>query len=304
MTTSHSTTPVSRRAALAGLGAGALGLALATRHHTAFAQDATPAAPAASPAVAGQTVPINGAELYYEVHGPADAQPVLLLHGAIGNTEDFAGLVPALVAAGYRAVAFDARARGRSTWGDAPPTIEQLAADAVGMLDHLGIATAHVVGWSEGGMVALELAIRHPERLDRVVAYGAVFTPEGHYPDGPHPSDQIPPFEQFVADYQRLSPQPERFEELLGVLSVPDYSEDELRSIAVPVLVLAGAEEELVKPEHTRRMAELIPGAELVLIPGTGHFAIWVMPDEFNRIVLAFLAGEAVGTPIPATPTA
>jgi len=285
---------VSRRTALAGFGAGALGLALAPRGLSAAAQEATPVA---TPTAEGEFATVNGAELYYEVHGPADAQPVLLLHGAISNSEEFDGLVPALVAAGYRSVAFDARARGRSTWGDAPPTIEQLAADAVGMLDHLGIATTHVVGWSEGGMVALELAIHHPERLGRVVAYGAVFTPEGHYPDGPHPSDQLPPFEKFVADYQRLSPQPERFEELLGVLSVPDYSEDELRGITVPLLVLAGAEEETVKPEHTRRMAELIPGTELVLIPGTGHFAIWAMPDEFNRIVLAFLAGETIATP-------
>jgi len=114
-----------------------------------------------------------------------------------------------------------------------------------------------------------------------------------------HPGDQMPPFEQLVADYQPLSPEPEpeRFEELLGVLPVPDYSEDELRSIAVPVLVLAGAEEEFVKPEHTRRMATLIPGAELVIMPGTGHFAPFAQPTEFNQIVLAFLASEPIATP-------
>ena len=246
---------LSRRSLLGSAGALAVTLGLGGHVGRAAAQEATPGAQAATPTAEGEFATVNGAELYYEVHGPADGPPVLLLHGAIGNTEEFDALVPALVAAGYRSVAFDARARGRSTWGDAPPTVEQLAADAVGMLDHLGIATAHLVGWSEGGTVALELAIHHPERLGRVVAYGASFTPEGHYPDAPHPSDQIPPFEKFVADYQRLSPQPERFEELLGVISVPDYSEDELRSITVPVLVLAGAEEEFVKPEHTRRMA-------------------------------------------------
>jgi len=286
---------VSRRTALAGASALGLTLAFAPRAHHVIAQEATPASPPAT-TVEGQTVTVNGADLYYEVHGPAAGQPVLLLHGSLGNTEEFDGLVPALVAAGYRSVAFDARARGRSTWGDASPTFDQLAADAVGILDHLGIDQADVVGWSEGGTVALELAIHHSERLGRVVAYGASFAAEGSYAE-PQVSDQMPPFEQFVEDYQRLSPEPERFEELLGVLPVPDYSEDELRSIAVPVLVLAGAEEEFFKPEHTRRMATLIPGAELVIMPGTGHFAPFAQPAEFNRIVLAFLASELIATP-------
>jgi pimeloyl-ACP methyl ester carboxylesterase len=116
------------------------------------------------------------------------------------------------------------------------------------------------------------------------------------------PGDQFPPFERLIADYRRLAPEPERFEELAGVLDAlykvaPNYSEAELGSIAVPVLILDGAEEELIKPEHTRRLAELIPGAELVLIPGTGHFAPFAKPGAFNQVVVAFLAGEAVATP-------
>ncbi len=287
---------VSRRTVLAGLGAAGVSLAFAPMAQQAIAQEATPGS-IATPTTEGQLAPINGADLYYEVHGEADGEPVLLLHGAIGNTEEFDGLVPVLVGAGYRTVALDARARGRSTWGNVPITYEQMAADALGLLDLLGIDKAHLVGWSQGGIVSLELAIYHPDRLGRVVVYGANISPDGIYADI-QPSDQLPPFEQFVEDYQRLSPEPERFEELLGVLGgldavAPDYTDEELGSITVPVLVLDGAEEEFVKPDHTVLMADLIPGAELVIMPGTGHFAPWAQPAEFNRIVLGFLAAGA-----------
>jgi len=109
------------------------------------------------------------------------------------------------------------------------------------------------------------------------------------------PSDQLSPFERLIADYQRLSPEPERFDELVGLLDAlykvaPNYSEDELGSITVPVLIVDGAQEEFIYPEHTARMAALIPGAELVIMPGTGHFAPFAQPTEFNRIVLEFLA--------------
>lgn len=304
MTAFRPSLAMSRRILLAGLGAGALGLVLRNGAHRdrAVAQEATPgspatpliATPASTPLPEGQTASINGAELYHEVHGAADGPPVLLLHGGLGNTEEFDRVVPALVAAGYRTLAFDARGRGRSTWGDAPIAYDQMAADTVAMLDELGIDRADVVGWSDGGIVALELAVAHPARLGRVVAYGANYAPEGNYAE-PQVSDQMPPFEQFVADYQRLSPAPERLEELLEVLGAlyavaPDFTEEEFASITVPVLILDGVEDELVKPEHTRRLAELIPGAELVVMPGTGHFAPFAQPAEFNRIVLDFLA--------------
>ena len=140
-----------------------------------------------------------------------------------------------------------------------------MTTDTVAMLDAFWIDQTDVVGWSDGGIVALELAMTHPERLGRVVAYGANSSPEGDYAE-PQVSDQMPPFEDFVADYQRLSPEPERFDELFAALGdlwkvATDFTDEELESITVPVLILDGAQE------------------------------------EFNRIVLAFLAGEEIATP-------
>ena len=200
-----STPGLSRRSAL-GHGA-ALGAVLGLgRFGRAAAQDATPGA--ATLAAPGQTAAINGAGLYYEVRGDAAGEPVLLLHGGLGNTEEWDNVSPALVDAGYQVVLMDCRGRGRSTWGDAPITYEQMASDALGLLDHLGIDTTHLVGWSDRGIIGLELAINHPARLDRAVIYGANFTPDGAYAE-PQPSDQLPPFEVFVSAYQRLSPEPE-----------------------------------------------------------------------------------------------
>lgn len=207
--------------------------------------------------------------------------------------EEWNNLSPALVDAGYRVILMDSRSRGRSSWGEGPITYEVMAADALGLLDHLGIDKTDVVGWSQGGNLGLELAIHHPARLNRAVIYGANFSPEGNYAE-PQVSEQMPAFETFIEAYQRLSPEPERFDELLEAMGAldqvaPNYSEDELGSITVPVLILDGAEEEFIKTEHTRQLAELIPGAELVLMPGTGHFAPLAQPEEFNRIVVDFL---------------
>jgi pimeloyl-ACP methyl ester carboxylesterase len=297
--TSQTDHPISRRSALAGLGTGALGLTLVAnnRFDRTLAQGATPAAcTSAIPGSIGQMATINGAELYYEVRGPDDGPVVQLLHGSLGSLEEFDGLVPALLAAGYRTVAFDAR--GRSTWGDGEFSYAQMASDALGLLDYLGIARADVVGWSQGGSVALELAIRHADRLGRVVAYGASYSPEGSYPDI-HRTDQLPDFGEYVIKYQRLSPQPERLDEYLGIdaATPPDFSDAELANIQVPVLILDGEEEEFVPPEHTRQMAELIPDAELVFIEGTGHFAPFAKPVVFNQIVVAFLQGNTIATP-------
>ena len=296
---------------IAGIPSVAAGLT-AVRRLVADAQSASPAAtpPADLPTTwdPGQTATINGARSTTRSTATPIGQPVLLMHGGLGNTEDFRNLAPVLVAAGYRVVAMDCRGHGRSAWGDQPITYDQMAADAVGLLDHLGIAKTDVVGWSDGAIIALNLAIHHPERLDRVVAYGANYNPAGNQFV---PSDQLPPFEYFIADYRRLAPEPERFEELTDVLDAlykvaPNYSDAELQSITVPVLILDGAADEFVTPDQPVHMAALIPGATLVIMPGTGHFAMSAKPGLFNPIVLDYLAGKTPagpGTPSPGTPT-
>ncbi len=296
-----------RRRLLGGTVAIAAALGPAVRLPAAAAQEATPEGSEwLTQWEPGQTATINGVDLYYEEHGDPAGQPVLLLHGSLGSSEDFDNLAPVLVAAGYRVIGMDSHAHGRSAWGDLPITYEQMAADTLGLLDHLGLAKTDVVGWSQGAIIALDLAIHHPERLGRVVDYGAYFSPDG---TRFVPSAQIPPFERFIADYRRLSPEPERFEELAGVLdalhkTAPNYSEAELGSISVPVLILDGAEDEGIKPEHTRQLAALIPGSTLVLMPGTGHFAMSAQPAVFNQIVLDYLAGKTPATPTAGTPTA
>ncbi len=272
-----------------------VGIALALVGLMTFATPvaAQPATPASSAAGEGQTANINGVDLYYEVHGDPDNPPVLLLHGSIDSLESFETLVPPLVEAGYRTIAFDGRGRGRSAWGEEPLSYGLMASDALALLDLLGVQRTDVVGLSAGATLALELAIHHPERLGRVVAFGGSFTADGeHDPEISPRMEAI--FADLVADYGRLALQPERFEELLAALGQwelvePDYSETQMRSISVPVLIMDGESDEFVYPEHTARMAELIPEAELAIMPGTGHFALREQPEEFARIVLEFL---------------
>ncbi|MCA9862348.1 MAG: alpha/beta fold hydrolase [Thermomicrobiales bacterium] len=236
----------------------------------------------------------GGANLYVETHGPAAGPPVLLLHGGIGSADDWAVQVPALVEAGYRVVAMDCRARGRSTWGEAPLTFAGMTADVLAVLDALGIAQADLIGWSDGAIIGLHLAINHRERLRKLVLYGGLARCDRAVAD----PVMTPGFEAAIArlssDYLRLSPQPERFSEVEAALFAlyavaPDFPDDDLRGIATPTLVLDGAEEELILPGEPERMAALIPGARLVIMPGTGHFAPFEQPEAFNRVVLEFL---------------
>jgi pimeloyl-ACP methyl ester carboxylesterase len=237
----------------------------------------------------------SGADLHLETYGPADGPPVLLLHGGIGSADDWAAQVPALVAAGRRVVAMDCRARGRSTWGDEPLTFEVMTADTLAVLDALGIAQADLVGWSDGAIIGLEMAIRHRERLRKLVVYGGLARADRSVAE----PVMTPGFEAAItrlsSDYLRLSPQPERFaeveESLFALYAVaPNFPDDDLRGITTPTLVLDGAEEELIVQGEPERMAALISGSQLVIMPGTGHFAPFGQPEAFNRVVLEFLA--------------
>src|SRR5262249_7337993 len=142
--------------------------------------------------------------------------PVLLLHGGLADGDQWVSVIPAIVDAGYQAVVMDSRGHGRSSFDDTPISYQVMAKDVLGQMDLLGIDKADIVGWSDGGIIGLELAIKHPERLHKVVAYGANFDPSGVRLD----EGQNPYFNAAIAwdeaEYQRVSPAPERWDEFLA----------------------------------------------------------------------------------------
>jgi pimeloyl-ACP methyl ester carboxylesterase len=289
--------PLSRRTAMR-LGAGSIATLTATldgrstSSHPAATQGATLAA---TPTVPGQTVALNGADIYYVVYGNGD--PVVLVHGGFAHGGAFSHQIPALADAGYQVIVIDSRGHGHSSHGQQPLTYELMASDVLGVMDHLGIEKADLVGWSDGAIIGLELAIHNPERLTKVVAYGANFVPEGIHDATPTPEvDAIfnAFFGQMAADYEQFAPDPHEMDVLGDELTklykaAPNFTEDQLRSIPTPFLILDGAEEELISPDQPERLAEWIPNATLILMPDVGHFAPVQQPEEFNRIVLEYL---------------
>lgn len=298
-----------RRSFLAG--GAAVSLTLPFLGARALAQDASPVAspeamtppqdllPTDWGEAAGQTANINGVDIYYEVYGEGD--PLLLLHGGLANGTYWANQIPAF-AQDYQVIVMDSRGHGRSSFDDTPISYDLMSSDVLALLDHLEIAKTDLVGWSDGGIIGLDIALSNPDRLNRVVAYGANFDPSGVRLDI-GTSDR---FNAYIAraeeDYQKRSPHPERWNEFLANISnmwatEPNWTMEQIASITTPFLILDGAEEEAIDLNQTKLMAVLMPNAELLLIPGTGHFAMFEKPEEFNQIVLDYLANGTVATP-------
>ncbi|MCB9147832.1 MAG: alpha/beta fold hydrolase [Caldilineaceae bacterium] len=245
-------------------------------------------------AMESDTAELNGIQLYYEVHG--EGEPLILLHGGLGNSDYWAEQIP-VFAQHYQVITMDSRGHGRSTFDETPIGYDLMMSDVLALMDHLGIEKANLLGWSDGGIIGLDMAINHPERMSKIIAYGANYTPAGVREDIGENATFGAYIEKAAADYQKLAPAPERWDEFLNNIgnmwaTEPNFTPEQLGAITTPILVLDGENEEAIKTEHTIEMAGLIPGAELILIPETGHFAMWEKPEEFNQIVLDYLAQE------------
>ena len=242
---------------------------------------------------------IDDIRMYYEVHGEGEA--ILLLHGGAGHGQrDWSKVIP-ILAPQYQLIVPDSRAQGRSTDSDKPLGYDLLADDVIELMDYLDIVRAHVVGKSDGGIIGLNLAIRYPDRLLKVVAYGANFHPDGltdtlldlmnnvtvdNYGD-----------DRAYDDYLSVAPDPSQFGVMLDKvvsmwLSQPDWTTEDLAQIKTPVLVIDDAQGLSIRPEHVQIMAEAIPGARLKLIDETDHAATKEKPEIFTDLVLGFLEAQ------------
>jgi pimeloyl-ACP methyl ester carboxylesterase len=234
----------------------------------------------------GGRVAVDGVSLYYETFG--SGPPVLVMHGGLGSLLDMRNQIEAL-APHHFVIAPDTRGHGRSTDSDQPPTYQAMADDMLGLLDHLGIRRVDIVGWSDGGIVGLALAMQHPDRVGRMVLIGANFDPSG-LRGPPGPNAPIPPAPRL---YRMLAPDPGHWPALFrGVTAMwrtqPHYTPAQLATIHAPTLVMAGEFDE-VKRAHTDALAAAIPGAQEVILPGASHFALLTDPAPVDAHMLAFL---------------
>jgi pimeloyl-ACP methyl ester carboxylesterase len=269
-------------------------LALVVPAHAEEIWQTLPEPPPMPAPVESGMAPVNDIEMYYAVYG--EGEPVLLIHGGLGHADVWGFQVPAL-AETHKVIVADSRGHGRSTRSDQPFGYALMADDYLALLDHLGIDQVALVGWSDGGIIGLDIAIRHPERLSRLFAFAANYTPAGVKPS----VADDPTFNAYIArageDYARLSPTPDEFDAFVAQISQmwasePNYTKEQLQAITVPTVIFDGDHDEAIEPAHTAEMAELIPGAELIIMKDASHFAMWQQPDAFNKTVLEFLAGK------------
>ena len=236
---------------------------------------------------------VNGIKLYFASYG--DGAPVILLHGGAGNGEHWAFQLAAL-AAKYRVIVVDARGHGRSTRDAKPITYELMADDLLVLMDELKLEQAALVGWSDGGIIALDLALRHPERVSKLVVYGANFNLAGTQRGG-SAATFTTYFARCAQDYARLSPTPGDYKGLTAALrpmwrTQPNYLPQQLANLKVPTLILDGAHDEIIRQEHLKEMSKLISGSRLVFIPDASHFALFQQPAAFNQALIDFLAAS------------
>ena len=276
---------------LVGLAAGLLLTAAASAEEI---WQTLPPPPAMPEPVESGMAPVNDIQMYYAVYG--NGEPVLLIHGGLGHADVWGFQVPVL-AATHKVIVADSRGHGRSTRSDQPYGYALMADDYLALLDHLKIDKTALVGWSDGAIIGLDIAIRHPERLSRLFAFGANYTPEGLKAS----VADDPVFNAAIArsgkDYARLSSTPGEFDAFVAQISEmwatqPNYTQDQLRAITVPTVIFVGEHDEAIEPAHTAEMAALIPNAELVIMKDASHFALWHEPDAFNATVLKVLAGK------------
>jgi pimeloyl-ACP methyl ester carboxylesterase len=252
--------------------------------------------------------PVNGLEMYYEIHG-AGGTPLVLLHGAfsaIGTS--FGALLPGL-AQGRQVIGFELQAHGRTADIDRPLSPETMADDVAAALEQLGVAQADIFGYSMGAGVALQVAIRHPELVRKLVFMSATYTMSGVHPGLMDGFGEMRPEMMHGSpwhdEYLRIAPRPEDFNRLFAKKTemdkqLKDVPAEAIRALEAPTLIIIG-DSDLVRPEHAVEMFRLLgggvfgdmppglPASQLAVVPGTSHVSIISRADLVVPIVTLFL---------------
>ncbi len=250
---------------------------------------------------------VNGISMFYSLYGKDKGSPILMIHGGLSSSDVWSFEVPTL-AETHEVIVADSRAQGRSTHGLARVTYHRMAEDYVALLARLGVGKVALVGWSDGGIIGLDIAIHHPRLLDRLFAQAPNVSPAGltSIPeiDPPPLSDSLSPGGTEEPDpsarARRKQLARERVFRRLWATE-PNYSDGDLAKIHVPTEIVIGDHDPVIRPEHAAHIAEAIPGARLVILKGVGHPAHSQDPKQYLKAIQDFMVAEppAVATRSP-----
>ncbi|WFP73826.1 alpha/beta hydrolase [Mesorhizobium sp. WSM4906] len=242
--------------------------------------------------------PVNGIQMYYAVFGKGD--PVLLIHGGLGHADIWASQV-ATLSKTHKVIVADSRGHGRSTRTDEPYGYDLMASDYLALLDFLKVDKTALVGWSDGGIIGIDIALHHPERLTRLFAQAANVTTDGVDPGVMTNKTFAAYIERSGRDYKKLSKTPDQYDAFVAQIShmwesQPAWTKEQLGKITTPTAIVAGDHDEAIKREHTEYMASAIPGTKLIILPNASHFAMLQAPDEYSQAALDFIDAKIAAT--------
>jgi pimeloyl-ACP methyl ester carboxylesterase len=254
--------------------------------------------------------PVNGLEMYYEVHGTG--RPLVLLHGNLSAINvDFGRILPSF-AKSRQVVAVEQQAHGHTADIDRPLSIRLWAEDTVALLRHLGIEQADLFGYSSGSAVAMQIAIEHPELVGKLVIASASYRLDGLHPGLLDGIQQLQPEHlagtPFQEEYARIAPNPDDWPTLISKIKqmdadLPEWSPEDIQAIKAPTLLIIG-DSDIVRPEHAVEMFRLLgggvvgdiaglPRSRLAVLPGTTHITLVHRGDWLSSMVGEFLDAPA-----------
>ena len=255
----------------------------------------------------GDRVKVNGMEMYYEVSG--EGTPLVVLHGAYMNIPAMGAIIPKL-AEHHKVYALEFQGHGRTTDIDRPITYQNLADDVVAFMDAVGLQKADVFGYSVGAITGLQIAIRHPEKIGKLIAASGAYDVEGWQPEFKAfiPQMNVDMFADmpFEAEYRKLAANPDGFKALAAKLiqleKEPMAWEAEVKALKTPVLIIAG-DADVATLEHSVAMFKLLgggvmgdmgkplPASRLAILPATSHTAVISQTELLAALIEPFLAG-------------
>jgi pimeloyl-ACP methyl ester carboxylesterase len=256
----------------------------------------------------GDRVEVNGMQMYYEVSG--DGDPLIVLHGAYMNIPTMGAIIPKL-AETHKVYALELQGHGRTTDIDRPITYPNLADDVAAFMDAVGLERTDVFGYSMGAAAGLQLAIRHPEKVNKLAAASVSYDAEGWQPEFtafiPQMTVEMFLDMPFAEDHRKLAADPGGFpalvEKLIALEHEPMAWEEDVKALNIPVLIITG-DADVTTLEHSVAMFRLLgggvmgdmgnplPASRLAVMPATSHTAVINQPDLLHAFIAPFLKGN------------